>query len=230
MKVSKVRNYKPGYPRKEDALSNPNLLKNIPNRWKNLLLTGSVLSFLLLASCDMNDPQKLLSKLIPKSTLQGHTSGMIVLKEFDYTDEEAISVILDEFAKHGITFEVDNTCNVHAELPVDVRMDAGNQTFDYYTLLSGLDVDGHNEEYNISFEYVSQDDFSKWTSNELLLSGFLRKEFLDYFFEDGLFKTENDEFVMAFYNHPHYDPAGLEEDLRNQVREFIHMLESQGII
>lgn len=231
MKICKVYKYKPGYPRREDTLNNPNLLKNTPNRWKNLLVSGSVLSSVILSSCGVNSPQDLLNKLIPTPTpQQGFFGGMIVIQEYYFTDEEAIDVIVDEFANSGIAFDTVNTDKVVAELPVDVKFDVRNDKFKYYTLSTGLNVDGINKDYKISFEYVSKEDFSKWTTDENMNSEHIKGKFLDEFLEEGIFETKNGELVMAFYNSSHHDPTWLEEELRQQVREFVQMLQEQGVL
>lgn len=231
MKVNKVRKYQPGYPKKKDTLNNPNLLKSMPGRWKNLLVSGSVLSSVVLTSCGVSSPQDLLNKLIPTPTPpRGFFGGMIVIQEYYFTDEEAVDIIVEEFANCGIAFDTVNTDKVVAELPVDVKFDMRNDKFDYYTLPSGFYVDGVNKRYNISFEYVSSEDFSKWTTDENMNSEHIKGKFLDEFLEDGIFETKNGELVMAFYNSSHHDPAWLEEELRQQVREFIQMLHEQGVL
>lgn len=56
MNITPVKKYKnPNYPTKEALLNNPELLKLVPNRWKNNIYVGAALSTLLmitLSACD----------------------------------------------------------------------------------------------------------------------------------------------------------------------------------
>ncbi len=220
MKVCKVRKYKAGYPNREETLLNPILLKNMPDRWKGLVVSGSLFSSVLLASCT---PGTLFTRTGP-AVLAG---DMYV--SLSFTEDEGVEIILDEFKACCIDFEHAYRVKVNAEVPVDVKQDEGE--YAYKVLNAELEVDGRNKDGSVFFEFVSQYDFSKWTEDKVLLEDdYMRGQFLEEFFEDGVFKTENGEIVAVFYNTRGSDHNSMEEELRQQVRDFIKMMEEQGVL
>ncbi len=219
MKICKARRYNAGYPTKEETLINPEILKNMPERWKGLLVSGTLFSSVLLASCD---PRTLFNRTVPV-VLAGDAYVTLT-----FAEDEGVEIIIDEFLAQGIEFEHAYRVKVNAELPVDVEYE---EEFEYHTLKAELEVDGMSKDGTIYFEFVSHHDFSKWTDDKVLIDDyFTRGEFLKEFFEDGMFETENGEIVAAFYNTQGFDYGSMEEELRQQVRDFIKMMEEQGIL
>ncbi|HHT94148.1 MAG TPA: hypothetical protein GXZ66_11705 [Clostridiaceae bacterium] len=227
MQIHKVKKYNAGYPKREETLKNPNLLKNAPDRWKALLASGTILSSVILASCGINSPQDLWNKIKPTPT-PPLIEGVVISIPYYYIDEEAIDIIVDEFKAYGIMFDSENTKRVVAELPVDVKSIGDSMEFEYYTLTSEFIVDGTSEDLSISFEFISKEDFSKWAGQDNMYP-YYSTTFLRGFLEDGKFNTKNDEIVLAFYSK-HTNVDNMEKDLRKQVRDFIQMLEYQGVI
>ena len=231
MKINPVKKYTPGYPTREETLKNPELLKNLPKRWKGLLVSSSIISAMLLAGCkDVNSPKDIVDKLIPKPQPTGLIMGLIVMEHYSLTDEEAIEIILDEFSKSGLDFDVVHTDNVVADVPVNIKIDNESNEYEYSILNSEINVDGINRDLNISFEYISEDDFVNWTKDVRFLYADQRGHFLDDFLKDKCLNTKEGELVLALYHKSDYDLGVIEEELREQVRDFIDMLKTQGVI
>lgn len=219
MKFSKIKRYSPGYPTRLQTISNPDLLKKTPDRWKGLLVSGTLFSSALFAGCN---PMNLFNRT-QQVVLMGEVMVYVELAE-----DEAVDIIIDEFRAQGYEFDYAYGKNVNAELPMDFRFE---EEYEYDDLMTELEVDGMSKDGSIFFEFVSKHDVTYWTNDSDMRNDvYLRGQFLKEYFKEGMFKTENGEVVAAFYNMKGSDHDSLEEELRQQVRDFIRLMEEQGVL
>ncbi len=134
MQIKPIKKYKiPKYPIKYVILNDPNILKNIPRRWKGNAKVGIALSSLLLltlAACSQrgvklpeeavsnNKPIDLSNRKIAANVIPGQKASPIfehgegsgsygcvsVSPPVFLSEEEALEVIIEEAAKYGLNF------------------------------------------------------------------------------------------------------------------------------
>lgn len=272
-KVSPVGRYKaPRYPSAEQAAMDPTLLKHLPKRFAAkpavFAALGAVLS-LGLAGCQAipvsptpssegnGDPAY--SGIIPVFT---HGDGMgsygcvSVAPPVFLSEEEAASVIREEAAKYGLSFD-EEKCLENAQIPRHNTSSLQEDHTDSLKTGKGeLVLDGYDTELGIGFEFVSIADLKNWPDPKQEMFSSVES----YYFKDAAEAlAENNPNVVAFYDPasadfsefnyewPEEDDSGAGytayaakyeaqqkessiEELRAQVRDFLEWLKGQGVI
>jgi hypothetical protein len=139
------------------------------------------------------------------------------------TESEASQVIREEVEKMGIDFNGNKTIEV---------------TYKDYnsgvTRTGKLELDGYDATLGIGFEYVSESDINKWSSNSNNLIGLA-----SYTEETAQRLSESTTNVVYFFNPANSDNFEYNtseqkerrlEELRAQVRDFLAWLIAQGVI
>src|SRR5690554_1863029 len=123
MEVYNVKKHNPGYPTKDKAFIDPDLLRSTPNRWKGLFALGTVLSISVLSSCQNQSPGQFVRNLFNNTPSSQVLMGDVMVVPTVLSEQEAIDIILDEASKHGIDFDVVDTKQVIAKIPVNIELD-----------------------------------------------------------------------------------------------------------
>ncbi|MBN2498496.1 MAG: hypothetical protein JXR96_28150 [Deltaproteobacteria bacterium] len=195
MKPEPLKRYRtPAYPTKLMIMRDPEILKKSMSTFR-LPGTGlaSALALFVAAS----------------GGCTATTGCMVVLPPVYLTEEEAMEIIRDEFASHGVNLSVD---------PADVS-----------ALELAVDADAVDLDHGIAVEFISKDDCVAEGGGEA------EDEYCDF---DAV-KAEQESLVAHENPEVHFeafsDPAqGNEEHseqlLREQVRIFAEWLQSEGVI
>ncbi|MDP4183245.1 MAG: hypothetical protein Q8942_19420 [Bacillota bacterium] len=184
------------------------------------------------------------NKLIPPIFVHGDGRGSFgcvsVSPPVFLSEEEAYQVICEEAKSYGIEFIKDSIVIKDTYIPktyiyVDVKgngigKDKGNLT-----------VDGFDKNKKIGFEFVSKDDFIKWSVEQKCISTAENYNLIDAakVLREGLAKKPDEASIGVFYDPVSkllYDKEGkiqtLQgiEELKLQVRDFLSWLKAQQII
>ncbi len=169
MRVRPARMRKsPRYPTRDFVREHPEILENVPARWRNkrvvLAALGGTLSVALAAESGRVAP------LFVHGEGRGSFGCMVVNPPVFLTEDEGRQVIQDEARKAGLHFEADGLVHKGAEIPV-------TDPFSYVASLRGqeketerepktqkipLVLDGYDREKKVAYELVSLEDFQAW--------------------------------------------------------------------
>lgn len=265
----------PRYPDAAQVLQNPDILRRLPARFAAkpaVRMTLSAILSLGLAGCSVSsnpDPAPEGTPSSPGATpsaaparaalsipLFEHGSGMgsygcvSVAPPVFLSEEEALSVILDEAAKYGLDFSGSETISgatllLHNTFEQSDKTTSGN-----------LALDGYDDACGIGVEFVSRQDLIEWQDPDQNVASSVE----NYYFKDAAQAIVNgNESIAAFYDPmsadfrefnyewPEEDDGGkgYEEyaarydaeqrekslaDLRAQVKDFLEWLKGQGVI
>lgn len=253
MRVKSVEKYRlPYYPDKKEVLRNPVILKSIPQRWKGNVKVGIALSSLLcfmLSACEgsANLKNHLKGKAAPifeHGDGRGSFGCDSVAPPAFLSEEEAFEVIREEAELQGINISDKNIALEGVDIPVtnlysfldpDIS-NTGNEPLK--TKKGDLVLDGYDEEKRIGFEYVSKEDYTEWHKDTGIGCSVEEYNTLEAarLLQNGIEGKTGENIVGVFY-----DPVPLsgdwiykskksEEQLREQVRDFINWLKAEGII
>jgi hypothetical protein len=276
MKITPLKRYSiPEYPIQEILAAHPELLRLVPKRWANMPLVLSALSMvcLILAARDGKPADKKASTVKatnpavqsqPVATrvapIFHHGEGrgafgcVVVSPPVFLSEDEARQVIIEEAATAGIHFENTNRVIAPVEVPVTdlflgLAIDA--RTRKPKTHKSSLLLDGTDPQRNISFEFVSYEDYRTWDIGEYTSMSTVDVHDIGpaaEVLQKGLSKATADQTIGVFYDpFSHYASGNRDSfpvsgnskeearqksirELREQVRDFIAWLKSQGII
>ncbi len=268
---------KPRYPDACCVLRNPDLLRRLPARFAAkpavCAALGAILS-LGLAGCGVSPapsayPPPEGTPSAPPATpgaaperaalaipLFEHGSGMgsygcvSVAPPVFLSEEEALSVILDEAAGYGLDFSGGKTIS-GATIPLHNTFEQSDKT-----TRGDIALDGYDGTHGIGVEFVSRQDLAQWQDPRQNVAASVE----NYYFKDAaLAIAEGNENIAAFYDPvsadfrefnyawPEEDDGGKGyeeyaarydaeqrekslEDLRAQVRDFLEWLKGQGVI
>ena len=268
---------KPRYPDAYRVLQEPDLLRRLPARFAAkpavCAALGAILS-LGLAGCGVSSapatypapegtpsspgatPSAAPERVALSIPLFEHGSGMgsygcvSVAPPVFLSEEEALSVILDEAARYGLDFSGSETIG-GATLPLHNTFEQSDKTTS-----SDLALDGYDGTHGIGVEFVSRQDLIQWQDPKQNVASSVE----NYYFKDAARAiAEGNENIAAFYDPmsadfrefnyewPEEDDGGKGyeeyaakydaeqrekslEDLRAQVRDFLEWLKGQGII
>ena len=167
------------------------------------------------------------------------------------TEDEARKVIREETVSAGLRFEFDVKTLEAVETPLAARQIAHDDTdrrtnaAKVRTHRDRLVMDGTDQMRNISFEFVSRQDFRNWDFGYYSYGGI---ETIDIRYTAEVLRhnltsteTEDTGVVGVFYDPVHYaSPRNNRtaasarkasiNDLKKQVRDFIAWLKAEGII
>ena len=225
MDIMPVKKYKdPNYPSKEMVLDNPELLKNLPDRWKGNIYVKAAFSTLLmftLTACGVrNNGSSEVNTKINKAEVapifehgkgRGSFGCVSVAPPAFLSEEEAFQVIQEEAKKYGITFDKDakelkNVGIPETKLYLKPEGDAKNYKEDggiVNTSRKGnLMLDGYDNEKKLAFEFISKEDYEKWHVKENIHSTVEDFDFLSTakVLNDGLKNKNEDTTIGVFYN------------------------------
>lgn len=187
MKCQKIRRYpSPDYPTRTYLQDHPELLRWVPQRWRNnglvLRVLGMVLPLLIarqsLAGGTGDIPPATLrvAPLFIHGDGRGSFGCVAVNPPVFLSEDEARQVIQDEVKAAGITFEPDALTLQDVSLPVtdefgflDER-ESGRQKDPEEpapkTRSGDLVLDGFDPARNIAYEFVSRQDFDAWENQD----------------------------------------------------------------
>ncbi|KNY26079.1 hypothetical protein [Pseudobacteroides cellulosolvens] len=193
MELMPVKKYqKPKYPEKYIILENPELLKNIPNRWKKnayVCIAASTLLAISFSGCEkmQNDNDKTSSivdsiyseaplnikldkedGLIPPVFKHGDGMGSFgcssVVPPVFLSEEEAFKVVSDEADKYGIKFTKNDLVIKDMEVPSTFcYLDFNGENKKKVNSVNGdMTFDGYDKGKKIGFEFISKEDYVGW--------------------------------------------------------------------
>lgn len=244
MQVQRFAKCRPAaYPDKEAVLGDPDLLRTIPERWKRNAAACAALAATLaiLASCSGAARGRGLA--VPFFDRGGgrYQYELNVMGRFAppkvITEDSAFWIIQEEAGKQGLRFEKTGKILKEALLP-ERSMQPDNSLYESPKPQSSLQLDGYDAALDIAYEYVSREDSAQWNSKNTIVT---ETAAIAQMKEDarellkGLKGNTGNTIVAVFY-----DPADeidgkkdfdqIQEDLRQQVRDFIAWLKAQEII
>jgi len=259
MELKPVKKYTPPkYPDKKIILSNPDMLKLIPNRWSKTISTQIAFSSLLimmLTACEPNidnsngnNTTGYVAPIFEHGDGRGSFGCESVAPPAFLSEEEAYQVICEEAKKRGINLEKNNEVLKDIQIPVTytyVKKYVPNpENPDEYIPVypskrkkkGDLELDGYDQNKKIGFEFVSVDDFIAWQGKSSNWSTVVDYNVLHAAktLREGIAKKENDKYIGIFY-----DPMASvgstqdgrsEELLRQQVADFIEWLKAMNVI
>lgn len=275
MDIKPVKKYKtPNYPDKQSIIDNPELLSQLPNRWKKSIYVNAALSSLILftlSSCRGKETggTSIIEKEVMVAPVFDHGGGrgsfgcMSIAPPSFLSEEEAYQVIQEEGKMYGISFESNNLKLEGIEIPETkyyLRTEEGDsgsikdkgEVIDS-TRKGDLTLDGYDEEKKIGFEFISREDYECWHVDVGIRSSVDDFDFLTTarVLREGLLNKNDDTSIGVFYNPMESIPReelnknpddmdwealekrvkqSAEDNLREQVKDFLEWLKAQGIM
>lgn len=222
MEIVPVKKYnEPNYPDREKVLANPEILKYIPERWRNntyVLAALSTLLMLTLTGCESkgtsSEPSSSKAAVAPifeHGSGRGSFGCSSVAPPSFLSEEEAFQVIQEEAKVYGINFKRDGLDLTNVNLPEtkyylkpekedkDYKSDGGvinsKQTGD-------LRLDGYDAEKKVAYEFISTIDYESWKVKEGIQSSVSDYDFISTanLLKEGLSKKNGDNTIGIFYN------------------------------
>ncbi len=217
MEIKPIENYKtPLYPKKEEILRNPNLLKTLPERWRGNAYVAVALSsllFMTLTACSNKDGGNAkIGKPVPifiHGDGRGSFGCISVAPPAFLSEDEAFDVISEEAKKEGIIFEKNATILENVKIPkTDTFYSPSEEekSKKMGTVEADLTLDGFDKVKHIGYEFVSKDDIHEWADkNQNMWSSVEKFEFLSTAdtLSQGVKDKTGDKMVAVFYD-PHY--------------------------
>ena len=246
----------PKYPDKYSVALDKMLLGNTPARWNTPLvksITGTALSFSImatLAGCAASGADTLKKNVAPLF-VHGEGTGtvgcMSVVAVHFLSEEDALQIITDEFAKHGLTAIESSRVLYNIQLPLLItRYDDLSEKWRHTNHTGSLSLDLDLVEANVSVEFVSTEDYRSFPADyPEYLTGIsvmtynikpsaeqLVTAFKDLDNTDTTYATFYDPAFDRYSYVPPLPNAEITSDglLREQVRDFIEWLAAQGVI
>ncbi|MEL7567445.1 MAG: hypothetical protein AAGU27_21555 [Dehalobacterium sp.] len=274
MDIKPVKKYKtPCYPEKSVLIENPDLLRTVPERWKDNIYIGvaltSILAFSLVGcSAPSADEKNNQQNKVAAAPIFEHGNGrgsfgcVSVAPPSFLSEEEAYEVIQEETEKYGIAFAREALELKGVEIPETKYYlkpegesskdnSQGGEEIDS-TRKGDLTLDGYDESKKIGFEFVSREDYDRWSKEQTARSSVDDFDFLSTakMLQQGTVGKTGDVNLGIFYNpmtpyeelkkldREQNDFEALElktkemasDELRNQVKDFLEWLKGQGII
>jgi hypothetical protein len=278
MKVKPLRKYpKPAYPTRRVLDEHPELLRQLPARWRDNPLVIAVISgaCFLLPACGAGTTQTtaepaaaaaplatapapgkpavklapvIVSKIAPVFEHGDGTGafGCIVVNPPVFlSEEEARRIIVEEAKKQGIVFTADGKVLDGVDLPLtdEFGFAFNPKQGSQQTQKGSLTFDGQDTALNVGYEFVSETDFSAWERKDQ--GGWASVSSFDFIgtaktLRSGLDKAQPTGAYAVFYEPAASAPDGSydmlrakrlgQEQLLQQVKDFIDWLKAEGII
>lgn len=226
MDIRPVKKYKtPKYPDRVAATNNPELLKQLPNRWKKNVWVTTALSSLLmltLTSCregeangsNITEKEAMVAPIFDYGSGRGSFGCMSIAPPSFLSEEEAFQLIQEEGKKYGINFNRDGLEIKNVNIPETkyfLRPEEVKEGSNSFKEKSGiienikigdLKLDGYDDEKKIAFEFVSREDYDNWHSEEGVWSSVQDFDFLSAAsaLRNGLENSNGDISIGVFYN------------------------------
>ncbi|HPT78112.1 MAG TPA: hypothetical protein PK830_03290 [Candidatus Atribacteria bacterium] len=236
MEVKPVKTYKkPGYPDKLAVLNEPELLKSVPERWKNnarALFAMSALFALTAAGCgpvpdvtggEGNDKNPVLKNnpaLVAPIFVHGDGRGgfgcVSVAPPVFLSEEEAMDVIRAEAEAAGISLDSGSLTLKGVRIPKTRYYDTTKDT-----KKGDLELDGYDPDKGIAVEFVSLEDYHNWHVTEFSWASAGSYSFIDAarLLRDGLEGKTQRTTVGVFYDSAPFDMSLWEKDLSFEEME-----------
>lgn len=241
MDIRPVRKYKtPKYPDKEAVINNPELLKQLPDRWKKNVYVSAALSSLILftlTSCresevtdtNLTEKEAKVAPVFDHGNGRGSFGCMSIAPPSFLSEEEAFQVIQEEGKRYGINFErsgldlkdVDIPETKYFLRPEEVK-EGTKSIWDKGGVIDSskagdLKLDGYDSEKKIGYEFISKEDYDNWHVEEGIHSSVEDFDFLSTanILRDGLENRNQDTSIGVFYNSMEMLPM----DEINRARE-----------
>jgi hypothetical protein len=270
MDIKPVKKYRePKYPIKQVVINNPEILKTLPERWKNSVYVGTALSTLLLftlTSCVKREvsggKSAAVAPIFEHGSGRGSFGCVSVAPPSFLSEEEAYQVIQEEGRKYGITFEKNGLEIENVKIPetkhyANFEANEGEDSKESPLVNSSrngdLMLDGYDGLKKIGYEFISTNDYDAWQVKQNMFSTVESYDFLSAarILRNGLERKTGENTVGVFYNPmTQMSPEEMQEireqtdwalaeakvkalakgDLREQVKDFLEWLKSQGIV
>lgn len=225
MDIRPVKKYKnPKYPDKESVVNNPELLKQLPNRWKKNVYVSTALSSLLiftLTSCrekeasgtNITEKEAMVAPVFDYGSGRGSFGCMSIAPPSFLSEEEAFQVIQEEGKKLGINFKREGLELEGVKIPETkyfLKPEDGGDSDSIKDKGSTIDsskngdlvLDGYDDEKKIGFEFVSKEDYDSWHVEEGIHSSVEDFDFISTakVLRDGLENKNGEASIGMFYN------------------------------
>lgn len=222
MDIVPVKKYsQPNYPNRKVVLDNPEILKLVPERWRNNAYVGVALSTLLmltLTACESegtsagaSSEKAAVAPIFEHGSGRGSFGCVSVSPPSFLSEEEAFQVIQEEAKGYGITFKRDGLELTNVKLPETkyyLKPENGDKNYksDGGVINSkrtgDLRLDGYDAEKKVAFEFVSKVDYDSWKVKEGIASSVEDYDFITTarLLKDGLNKKNGDTSIGIFYN------------------------------
>lgn len=226
MDIKPVKKYEtPKYPDRKTAINNPEMLRQLPDRWKRNIYVTTALSSLIvfmLASCreskvvesNIEVKEAKVAPIFDYGNGRGSFGCMSIAPPSFLSEDEAFQVIQEEGKRYDINFnknglELKNV-NIpetkyflknedEKEIDNNIRQKAGvinsSKTGD-------LKLDGYDSEKKIGFEFISKEDYDNWHVEQEMHSSVEDFDFLSTskILRDELQNKNGDTSIGVFYN------------------------------
>jgi hypothetical protein len=212
-----------------------------------------------ITATDSTDKKAVVAPIFEHGSGRGSFGCVSVAPPAFLSEEEAFQVVQEEAKKYGITFEKEKLVMDKAEIPETkyfyspevIGEDNGEESeFKKSTISGELKLDGYDNSKKIAFEFISSEDYEAWHKNEEMASTVQDYNFLSAakVLKEGVNEKNGDTNLGIFYDPmpslSHEQISGendinalqiklkkmAQEDLRNQVVDFLKWLKAQGIV
>ena len=271
MEISPVKRYgEPKYPTNRILEEHPELLRLIPKRWQGdkvliAALTGVCVLMTSSRALSASKPPTPSSRVAPIFQHGGGVGSygcIATAAPVFLSEDEARQIITDEGKRAGLTFVPGTSTLKDANVPLIEALNTlverknGKLTkppAEFKTKKADVKLDGEDKRRKIAFEFVSREDFAKWSvENPVVVASVQWEDLLGTaaLFRESLAKSKPQGTFGIFYDPVAYQPFQFqlsdyssevvaqakaereqaEKDLRAQVKDFIKWLKSQGVI
>ncbi len=212
MLIQPVRNYQiPKYPVFAEVQYYPDLMETMPACWghsKFAMSSFSAIAMLVLSGCPIF------------SRTAGPPSIPPVM-----TESEAAQIILQVADSAGVHFNGSQLTLNNISIPLHFYSDTTTTDTLHHTAITNLVFDGNDTTHHVAYEYISSEDLSIWRNLDTSriyrsIDGVKTARDL----QSELRVLRPDLHIGAFY------PSNYEDELRQQVRDFIAWLRTEGVI
>lgn len=236
MEIRPVKTYKvPGYPDKLTVLDDPDMLKRVPERWKNnarALFAMSALFAVTAAGCGpvpditsgkddgkdswIKNNLALVAPIFEHGDGRGGFGCVSVSPPVFLSEEEAMDVIRAEAKDAGITLESDSPTLKSVRIPKTMYYKPTDST-----KKGDLELDGYDADKKIAVEFVSIDDYENWHIKEHDWVSAGSYNFIDAakLLRNGLEGKTQGTTVGVFYDSAPFDMSLWEQDLSFEEME-----------
>jgi len=162
------RYHEPGFPTRDILNEHPELLRRLPNRWRQSAVIGTA----LVAACGIvaagwqaaqaaGEPATKIAPIFEHGKGQGAFGCVAVTPPIFLSEDEARHVIVEEAKTAGIIF-IPDAQRLDLDLPITYLYGFLNDKKSPLTRRGPLVLDGVDAGKHIAYEYVSSADFYTW--------------------------------------------------------------------
>jgi len=168
MEISPLKRYPaPNFPSREILDDHPELLRRLPNRWRQSAVVGAA----LVAACGIvaarwqtapaqaAEPVSKVAPIFQHGDGHGGFGCVAVNPPVLLSEDEARQIIDEEFKRRGVTFVADRYQLPEMQIPVTRVTGPVDQS---QSQTGTLRLDGFDKKNLIGYEYISFTDFDNW--------------------------------------------------------------------